>query len=377
MTVAAEQISSLLAWLRDQPAFGPKCELVSLEQFAGGQSSELLKLVARTSSEAAEEAYVIRLEQRGKQLFLKPDIVREYRVMDGVAKNSAVPVAPIMGVEATGEVLDAPFLIMRHIEGRAPLGRPSMHRQGLLTELEPAQRRAMALNGLDAVAGIHAIDWRRSHGFLADADTQRKGIDRHLRQLVDWYAWAAKGRSFPITDKALDYLLRARPSLRDDEDVLLWGDARPGNILFAPDQSIGAVLDWEGAFVGPRTLDVGYWIMMDRFHAEMIGIDRLPGWPSDAEVIEHYQRASGHALHDLDYYVVLGAFFIATTLIRAADISVGNGRLAAETQMAQANTATQIVAERLGLAIPPLSPDFVAHRGLPAGFTGRVQSLPD
>jgi len=45
--------------------------------------------------------------------------------------------------------------------------------------------------------------------------------------------------------------------------------------------------------------------------------------------------------------------------------------------MAHANTATQIVAERLGLAIPPLSPDFVAHRGLPAGFTGRVQSLPD
>jgi aminoglycoside phosphotransferase (APT) family kinase protein len=193
-----------------------------------------------------------------------------------------------------------------------------------------------------------------------------------LRQLADWYAWAARGRPFPFTDQALDYLLRTRGALRDDRDVLLWGDARPGNILFAPDQSIAAVLDWEGAFIGPRALDVGYWIMMDSFHAEKIGIERSPGWPSEVEVVDRYRQVSGHELHDLDYYIVLGAFFIATTLIRATDISVESGRLPADTQMAHANTATQIVAERLGLAVPPLSPDFVAHRGLPVGFTGRA-----
>ncbi len=371
MSIAPERVARLAAWLRGQPAFGPQCEILSLEPLAGGQSSELLKLVSRSSPNATDAAYVIRFEQRGKQLFLKPDIVREYRVIDGVAKHSSVPVAPMMCVEASGSVLDAPFLIMQHVDGRSPLGRPSMHAQGLLTELTAEQRRTLAFNGLDAVAGIHAIDWRCSHDFLVADGESGAGIDRHLRQLAEWYAWAARRRPFPITDKALDYLLRARGALRDDDDVLLWGDARPGNILFAPDQSIAAVLDWEGAFTGPRALDLGYWLMMDNFHAEMIGIDRSSGWPDEREVVEHYRQISGHEVHDLDYYIVLGAFFIATTLIRATDISVESARLPAETRMAHANTATQIIAERLGLAVPPLSPDFVAHRGLPVGFSGR------
>lgn len=371
MTIAAEQTARLGDWLREQPAFGCDCEIQSLEPLTGGQSSELFKLVCQASPHSATDAYVVRFEQRGRQLFLKPDIVREYRVIEGVARHSSVPVAPLMGVEGSGSVLGTPFLVMRLVEGRSPLGRPSMHVQGLLTELAEGQRRILAYNGLDAVAGIHAIDCRRSHGFLAAGEGEA-GIDRHLRRLADWYAWAARGRPFPLTDRTLDYLLTARGALRDDHDVLLWGDARPGNILFARDQSIAAVLDWEGAFIGPRALDVGYWIMMDSFHAEMIGIGRSPGWPSEAEVIERYCRVSGHEVHDLDYHIVLGAFFIATTLIRATDIGVESGRLPPDTQMAHANTATQIIAERLGLSVPPLSSDFVAHRGLPPGFTGRA-----
>lgn len=372
MNISAEQRARLAAWLRERPMFGLKSEILSLDPLVGGQSSELFKLVARTSAAAEAATYVIRFEQRGKQLFLEPDIVREYRVIDAVATYSEVPVAPMMGVEPSGAVLGAPFLLMRHVEGRSPLGRPSMHMHGLLTELSPDQRRTLAFNGLDAVVGIHAIDWRQSHGFLTGREMQGPGIDRHLRQLANWYGWAARGRPFPLTDQALDYLLRARGALRDDGDVLLWGDARPGNILFAADQSIAAVLDWEGAFIGPPALDVGYWLMMDSFHAEMIGVERSAGWPDERSVIEHYCRKSGRELHDLDYFRVLGAFFIATTLIRATDIGVESGRLPPTTRMAHANTATQILAERLGLAVPPLSPDFASHRGLPAGFSGRV-----
>ncbi|RUN78369.1 phosphotransferase family protein [Sphingomonas sp. TF3] len=362
MTLDREQ--RLTDWLRTQPAFGERCEIASLQPLAGGQSSELLSFHCRRAPDLLEERFVVRFEQRGNQLFLTPDIVREYRMIDGVARHSAVPVAAMMGVEGTGEVLGAPFLVMRHIEGRAPLGRPSMHVQGLLTELDSEQRTMLAFNGLDAVAGIHAIDWRHSHPFLVAGEEDGRGIDRHLRQLAVWYRWAAAGRAFPITDQALDYLLRHRPGLHDEDDVLLWGDARPGNILFRPDRSIAAVLDWEGALVGPRSLDIGYWIMMDRFHAESIGMERLPGWPSEAEVIRHYCDAARAEVHDLDYFILLGAFFIATTLIRATDIGIEAGRLPADTQMAHANTATQIVAERLGIAVPPLSPEFSAHRGL-------------
>lgn len=371
MNDRSDQVPRLAAWLREQPAFGLQCEVRSLAPLAGGQSSELFKLVCRMPPDQADAAFVIRFEQRGKQLFLTPDIVRESRVLDGVARHNSVPVPTVMAVEASGALLSTPFLIMRLVEGRSPLGRPSMHAQGLLTELTAQQRRALAYNGLDAMAGIHAIEWRRWHAFLNVDGDREPGIDRHLRHIADWYAWAAKGRPFPLTDQALDYLLRARRSLRDERDVLVWGDARPGNILFAADQSVAAVLDWEGALIGPRALDVGYWIMMDSFHAEMIGIQRLPGWPSTAEMVERYRRLSGHELNDLDYYILLGALFMATALIRATDIGIASGRLPADTRMAHANTTTQIIAERLGLEVPPLSPDFVAHRGLSSGFTGR------
>jgi len=365
----ADRERRLREWLPSQPNFGPEAEIVSLRTLAGGQSSELLSLECRRRSGDAIEQFVIRLEQRGKQLFLAPDIVREYRVIDAVARYSSVPVPHLEALDSEGAVLGVPFLIMRHVDGRAPLGRPSMHIVGMLTELDPAQRQQVAFNGIDALAGIHAIDPCHAQ-ILSGKAGGGNGIDRHLRQLTDWYNWAVAGRAFPITDYALDYLIRHRSALKNEDDVLLWGDARPGNILFGRDQSVRAVLDWEGAFIGPRSLDVGYWIMMDMFHAESIGAPRLAGWPSEAEVLARYRASAQAELHDLDYFVVLGAFFIATTLIRAVDIAVEAGRLPAQTQMAHANTATQIAAERLGIAIPPLSPDFKAYRGLRADFTG-------
>ena len=43
-----------------------------------------------------------------------------------------------------------------------------------------------------------------------------------------------------------------------------------GTISASPDaHAVAALLDWEAALVGPRGLDLGYWLMMDRFHAVM------------------------------------------------------------------------------------------------------------
>jgi aminoglycoside phosphotransferase (APT) family kinase protein len=154
---------------------------------------------------------------------------------------------------------------------------------------------------------------------------------------------------------------------------LLWGDARPGNILFAEDQSVAAVLDLEAALIGPRGLDLGYWLMMDRFHADAIGIARLPGWPSEAETTARYAASTGIRSPDLDYFIVMGAFFMATTIIRAADMGIASGKFTPDTRFGFDNTATQIIAECLGLKVPPLAQDFIEHRGLKLGDLGLYQ----
>jgi aminoglycoside phosphotransferase (APT) family kinase protein len=127
------------------------------------------------------------------------------------------------------------------------------------------------------------------------------------------------------------------------------------------------VLDWEAALIGPRGLDLGYWLMMDRFHAEAIGVTRSQGWPTEAETIARYAASADMSIPDLDYFIVMGAFFMATTMIRAADMGVASGKFAPGTRFGSDNTATQIIAEQLGLPIPPLSPDFITHRGLVPG----------
>jgi aminoglycoside phosphotransferase (APT) family kinase protein len=359
------QRTRLADWLKRQPAFGPATEIASFATLAGGQSSVLFRLTL----EGNPAAYIIRMEPRGRQIFFAPDIVREFRIAQGLAK-AGIPTAPLIAVEPSSDILGAPFMVMGEVGGIAPLGRPSMHVAGLLTQLDAGQRKRLSGNAIDVLAQIHAIDWHTNHSFLADELGGTCGLDRHLDHLARWYEWTVQGRSFPVVDQGLAYLRSARGDLRDISDVLLWGDARPGNILFAPDQSVAAVLDFEAALIGPRGLDLGYWLMMDRFHAEAIGVERLSGWPSETETIARYVAASGIEHHDLDYYIVMGAFFMATTIIRAADLGIKSGKFAADTRFGLDNSATQIIAERLGLPIPPLSPDFIAHRGLASGSKG-------
>jgi aminoglycoside phosphotransferase (APT) family kinase protein len=358
MSELEAQRTQLAEWLKLHPLFGPQAEITSFAPFAGGQSSILFRLDC-----AGFPRFVIRMEPRGRQIFLAPDIVREFRIAEGLA-NAGIPTAPLIVVESTGDILGAPFMVMGEVDGVAPLGRPSMHVAGLLTELDAGQRVKLASTAIDVLAKIHGVDWRTHHAFLAEGIGNACGIDHHLDHLNRWYDWTVQGRSFPVIDQALAYLRSERVNLRNTSDVLLWGDARPGNILFAADQSVAAVLDWEAALVGPRGLDLGYWLMMDRFHAEAVGIARLPGWPSEAETIARYAASSGLDVPDLDYFIIMGAFFMATTIIRAADMGIASGKFAPDSGFASGNSATQILAERLGLTIPPLSPDFIAHRGL-------------
>src|SRR3546814_11998633 len=67
--------------------------------------------------------------------------------------------------------------------------------------------------------------------------------------MEEWYRWAAKGRTMPITDAALAYVLDNRPS--EAGVSVLWGDPTPSNTMFRPDGTVAALVDWELAALGP------------------------------------------------------------------------------------------------------------------------------
>ena len=107
--------------------------------------------------------------------------------------------------------------------------------------------------------------------------------------------------------------------------VLLWGDPRVGNMIFAEDHTVAAALDWETAMIGPAARDVAHWLFFDEFQTDAVGIERLPGWPDRATTIARYESLSGRHLGDLEFFDVMESLFMATTLIRQADARVARG----------------------------------------------------
>jgi aminoglycoside phosphotransferase (APT) family kinase protein len=299
---------------------------------------------------------VARIQPSGREQYYRPDLFLQWRMMETAGK-SGLPVPPVLWAEPNPDLLGAPFFVMGKMDGRVPPDLPSYHAVGWITELSPEERRRLSLNALETLAAIHGLD-RRSFDFLDRPGRGRLGLDRLLAHTEDWFAWAARGLPNPVVEAGLRYLREHQP--RDPEVRVTWGDCRIGNIMFADDVSVVAVLDWEQAALGPPELDLGWWLMMERFWSEGRGVEPLEGFPDKAETISLYEKMLGRAVDDLPYYEILAYVRFAIIAIRATDLNVQDGIIPQNTTMATNNPITQMLAGLLGMPIPELAPEFAA-----------------
>ena len=353
----------LAAWLAMRLAV-TDVRITGLSRPGGGQSNDTIVFDAEWAERglARRDAFVLRREQTSHHIFRAPDVAREFRVIEGLA-SSWVPVPRARWAEADPSVIGAPFFVMQAVIGNVPLAKPSIHSHGWLPTLSTAERERLWNSALDALVAIHAVDWTVYHSFLLDGDPTNADVTAHLLRIADWYRWATAGREYPITDAAIDHLLGRVDTIATGEPVLVWGDARVGNMIFGPELRVAAVIDWEVASIAAPEVDVGHWLFFDRFATDAIGVEPLPGWPDRATTIARYEERSGRILRDLDFFEMLEELFIATTLIRQADARVARGLADPDTRMGHDNAVTQMLARRLDLPVPELSPDYVAHRG--------------
>jgi aminoglycoside phosphotransferase (APT) family kinase protein len=339
-------------------------ELASVELPPAGQSGTTVLFTVNWKVGGVPQSIdiVLRVQPGGHHIFHKPDIIREFAIMKGIAAASQVPVPSMLWKEPDPSVLGAPFIVMSRVRGTVPQGKPSIHLVGWLPTLQPSQRTMLYRNGIDALAALHRVDWRRSHAFLSREQKDKNDLKSHLERFEAWHRWAAKGRNYELIEAALDHLKAQAASIDEGEPVLVWGDARMGNVMFGDDFGVAAVLDWEVASIGPAGIDVGYWLMMDDFHSDANGVPRLPGVPDRAATLARYEEMLGHKVPDTEYFELLGAAQMAITLIRQSDSRVASGAIPADSRLAHENAFTQMIARRLGLPIPPLSAEFLAHR---------------
>ena len=340
--------------------------LENITRPAAGQSNEtlLFDAVWHNGRTRRRAKLVARLQPSGQQIFLGADVVREGRVIDGVYAAGTALVPQVIGTEADRSILGRPFFVMRQVAGRVPLARPSIHKVGWLTELTIDERKTLWSSAMDALVAVHRTDWASYHDFLLDGMDANGLLQRHVERLVDWYRWTTQGRRYPIADAGIARLVIGLPSVTTIDPVLVWSDARIGNMIFGADNTVAAVIDWEVATIGSPAIDLAHWLFFDDFMTDASGVAPLAGWPDRTTTIAEYEARSGRTVADLAYFELMEEVFMATTLIRQSDFRVERGLARAETRMGHDNAVTQMLARRLGLALPPLSPDYLAHRGL-------------
>lgn len=239
----------------------------------------------------------------------------EFTVHGLVAQHSRCPVAPLVGLETSDAVLGRPFYVMGHVIGRVPPSQGPNVDSFIVHEATPAQRRQMIENGLDALVALHRVD-HRALG-LQWLDPSDGGAYTLAPQIEAYRALSLRhlrGVSHPLLIEALDWLREHEPAQL--QPALVWGDSRPGNILFGADYRVAAALDWELAAIMPRDSDIALWLVTDYMVHESEGVARLPGYPTRDEQLAHYERQIGTPVRDLLYWEIFTAMKVAYVFVR-------------------------------------------------------------
>ena len=290
---------------------------------SGGLSSTSLLFEASWVSAGAERqgAYVARMapEASAVPVFPRYDLATQFEVISQVAARSDVPVPAVRWYEPDEGVLGTPFFVMDQVDGRVPLDNPPYVFTGWLLDATAGELARLQQASIRVLAGLHTIA-EPTAMFPAlcppgHADTLRWHVDQQRA----YYRWALSGDGIrvPIIERSLDWLGAHWPSSRGP-DVLSWGDSRIGNIIYQGFEPV-AVLDWEMAALGPRELDVSWFIFLHRFFQDIaLFFDQpgLPGFLRRSEVEHCYQELTGCQLRDMDFYLTYAALRHAIVMAR-------------------------------------------------------------
>lgn len=267
----------------------------------------------------SERAYVLRRPNKGAPIHplqtnaVESSIVLQYDVMKALRDDGSVAIAPILPFEADPRWLGVPFYLMEFVPGWVPSDFPSYNEEGPYVDAAPAERRAFVENGLAQLAAIHCVDWRRAG--LGWLDRAGESAPRMPAQLALWRHYCAPifaQTPFPTLARALAWLETHLPP--EPEPALVWGDARPHNMVYDNRFRPIVVMDWEGAAILPPERDIAYWLVNDRLVHERLGIGRRPGTPTREEQVAFYCERLGRPVSHIDYYCVFAAMTIAATI---------------------------------------------------------------
>ncbi len=344
-----ESLGRLSDWLAQRRPDGRRPRLTALGRPGSGYSAENLVLSARWDG-GPEEKLVLRRDSTDPPIYpaqsprATTGVVFQHSVMDTLRRAGRVPVAESLGLEADPEVLGVPFFVMRHVRGDVPGEEPPYTRSGFFVDAAPDRRAQLVSEGLRALARLHETGVDDPELAVLHEPGVCHGAQRQLEVWEDSLRGGLAGRTSRLIDDSLLWLHDRLPP--PDRALLSWGDARPGNMIWQ-DFRVACITDFEGAAIGPRQLDMGWWLMADYWMHEGSGMDRLAGEPDRSEQRAIYEHSAGTSIGSTTWYEIFSALRFATTVVHVMNRWVARGAVPEDQTLWRDNPATAVLAALL------------------------------
>ena len=292
---------ALSAYLDDRlPGEGP----FEVERHRAGHSNETF-FVGRSGA-----SWVLRRPPAGAFLPTAHDVLREHRVLTALGGTPVRAPRTVLACEDPG-VIGAPFYLMDRVAGE-------VIRDALPGWADPPARARIGEEMVDALAEVHAVDWRAAG--LEGWGSPTGYLERQLKR------WSGQLElTLPLT-RELPELLAAGAWLRErvpesPPATIVQGDYKLDNVIWDGPR-LAAILDWEMATIGDPLADLGWMLSFwaepgdpdEPVLAGHVEVTREPGFPPRAELAGRYAERTGRSIGDLTWYTVLAIWKLAILL---------------------------------------------------------------
>ena len=273
-------------------------EITEVAQFPGGFSN-LTYLI-----KAGEKEYVLRRPPFGASAKGGHDMGREFRVLSSLKNAQYNKIPTPLSMEASGEVLGAPFYVMERLQGVILRAKDAMN-----PALTPSVMAQLCEKLIDNLADLHNLDIDSTG--LAQLGKPEGYV---LRQVEGWIQRYAQSQTDEIPNMEIisEWMMQYKPI--EQEPAFLHNDYKFDNVVWNADLTdIIGVLDWEMSTVGDPLMDLGaalaYWCEADEPQfSKLFNLTWINGALTRKEIVEIYAGKTGRNVQDIVFYYAFGLY---------------------------------------------------------------------
>ncbi|MFC1823516.1 phosphotransferase family protein [Thermodesulfobacteriota bacterium] len=215
-----------------------------------------------------------------------------------IARDEGLPIPEVFAVEENEDIIGAKFIVSEYVKGYVPTAWSPEGRK-FMTNL---RKTGWALF-IDHLVTFHGIKWEDSS--LSDmlSGDIISNLHSRLNHFEKLYR-AAEPRPDPLIEQTLNWLFENIGQWGDT--VLIHGDYRPGNVIYAEDLSVKAIIDFDAAKVSDVHEELGQCTMWAYQDAD----GRAVGMLEPDRFLEEYAARSGRTIDPagIHYYLILTTF---------------------------------------------------------------------